>query len=48
MPINKEVRVLYDGASRMYIDRVWLNKRKEIIISNKYEVIYYDEDKPLN
>ena len=45
LPKNKQVYIIYDGASRMKANKVFLSKSGKIMITNTEEIIYYENDK---
>lgn len=46
MPANASVDILYDGAARTRVERVYITKGNRIIVSDAGEPIYNAEDRP--
>lgn len=48
MPSEAEVWHVWDGAARTEIECVWLDRSGKICTSDDGEVVYSDEDRPIN
>jgi len=48
MPLHAEVHVLYDGALRREVSRVWFTIDGRVGVGPKDEPLYHAEDRPVN
>jgi hypothetical protein len=46
MPPEASVMGVYDGASRLAVDSVWLSKSGYVLFAEKHDYLYYEEDFP--
>lgn len=47
MPQEEELNILYDGAMRARIDKIWISITNHVIVGNNSEYIYDYDDRPL-
>ena len=43
-----KVSIVFDGADRMNVEKVWLSRKGNVLLSDGNHFIYYNEDRPID
>ena len=48
LPHYAKVWFIWDGAARSEADHVWLAKSGDVVIAEADDMVYYDDDRPMD